>query len=219
MKRSVWFAVFGVLVLATTLPVNAQNDERKPVQGYFAGGYVVPAGDASDFVTDGWNLSGGAILRPFPDKPFAFRLDFGYSRVDASRGLINFANTVGLEADDGFVSMGNITAEALWEFGHPGNVGGYLGLGIGGYRRYAALTATALIDGIYCDPWWGWCYPAAVVGDVITQDDSLTKVGYSATVGMTIPAGHGQMYFEARYHYMISERATQYFPILFGYRF
>jgi hypothetical protein len=36
---------------------------------------------------------------------------------------------------------------------------------------------------------------------------------------MTIPAGHGQMYLEARYHYMISERATQYFPILFGYRF
>jgi hypothetical protein len=126
--------------------------------------------------------------------------------------LINFANTVGLEADDGFVSMGNITAEALWEFGHPRNVGGYLGLGIGGYRRYAALTATALVDGVHCDPWWGWCYPAAVVGDVIHTGRLAHEKSAKRHGRHDDPAGHGQMYLEARYHYMISERATQYFP-------
>jgi hypothetical protein len=58
-----------------------------------------------------------------------------------------------------------------------------------------------------------------VVGDVITQDDKLTKFGYSASVGLTFPAGRGEMYLEARYHYMISDPATEYVPILIGYRF
>jgi hypothetical protein len=218
MKRAVWFVVFAVLVVATTMPVRAQ-DERKEIQGYFAGGYVAPQGKAGDLLNDGWNISAGALLRPLPGKPLAVRVDFGFSRMDASTHALEFANSVGLRADDGFVNMSNLTAEALWEFGHPRKIGGYIGIGGGIYRRYAALTATALIDGIYCDPWWGWCYPSAVVGDVITQDDKLTKFGYSASVGMTIPAGHGEMYIEARYHYMISDPATEYIPILIGYRF
>lgn len=219
MRRAVWFMVFAVLVVAATLPASAQGDERKEIQGYFAGGYVAPQGRAGELLNDGWNISAGALLRPLPGKPLAVRVDFGFSRMDASRNTLEFANSLGLQADDGFVNQSNLTAEVLWEFGHPGHVGGYIGVGMGGYRRYSALTATALIDGIYCDPWWGWCYPAATVGDVITHDDKLTKFGYSAAVGMTIPAGHGEMYIEARYHYMISDPSTEYIPILIGYRF
>jgi hypothetical protein len=218
MKRAAWLLVSGVLVVATTMPANAQA-ERKEVQGYFAGGYVAPVAKASEFLSDGWNLSGGAIFRPNPSNPFAARLDFGISRMNASQGVVNFANSAGLRADDGFARMGNLTLEGLWEFGKPGHVGGYIGVGFGGYRRYTALTATALVSGIYCDPWWGWCYPYTTVGDVVTKDDSLTKFGYSASVGVTFPAGPGEMYLEARWHYMISDPATEYIPILIGYRF
>ena len=219
MKCANWFVVVGALVVATAVPAKAQGEERKEVQGYFAGGYVAPQGRADEFLNDGWNISAGAIIRPLPGKPLGVRVDFGFSHMDASTGAINFANTSGLRADDGFVNMTNLTAEVLWEFGSPDKIGGYVGLGMGGYRRYAALTSTALVSGIYCDPWWGWCYPTTVVGDVITQDDKLTKFGYSASAGLTFPAGHGEMYLEARYHYMVSSPATEYIPILLGYRF
>jgi hypothetical protein len=117
------------------------------------------------------------------------------------------------------MSMWNLTAEIMWEFGKPDKIGGYIAAGGGGYRRYTALTATALVDGIYCDPWWGWCYPTTVVGDVVTNDNTLTKWGWSVAAGITFGVGPGQLYLEARYHWQESTPTTQYFPILLGYRF
>jgi hypothetical protein len=87
--------------------------------------------------------------------------------------------------------------------------------GGGGYHRYAALTATTLVA--YCDPYWGWCYPAT--GQAVTNSDSLTKWGWSAAAGITFNLGQGQLYLEARYHWMETSPTTQYFPILLGYRF
>ena len=213
MKRAIWFVIVGVLVVVAAMPVQAQD--KKEIQGYVAGGYVMPQGRAGDFLNDGWNISGGAIFRPAPDKPFGVRLDLGYSDMGANNEVINVANANTLRVDDGYVSMGNITAEALWEFGSPDKVGGYLGVGMGGYRRYAALTAAATVA--YCDPWWGYCYPVA--GQAVVNSDSLTKFGYSGAAGITFAVGNGQMYLEARYHYMISDPATEYIPILIGYRF
>lgn len=213
MKRAIWFVIVGVLVVVAAMPVQAQD--KKEIQGYVAGGYVMPQGRAGDFLNDGWNISGGAIFRPAPDKPFGVRLDFGYSDMGANNEVINVANANTLRVDDGYVSMGNITAEALWEFGSPDKVGGYLGVGMGGYRRYAALTAAAYYP--YCDPWWGYCY--TVAGQAVVNSDSLTKFGYSGAAGITFAVGNGQMYLEARYHYMISDPATEYIPILIGYRF
>jgi len=109
--------------------------------------------------------------------------------------------------------------DALLEFGHPDHVGGYVGLGIGGYRRYVELTNTVLVSGIYCDPWWGYCWETLFPGDVIQASDTLTKFGYNAVVGVTFPAGHGTMFVEGRYHRMDSEVATEYIPISIGYRF
>ncbi len=81
------------------------------------------------------------------------------------------------------------------------------------------MTDTVITGGYIGDPWWCWCYPAAVPGQVIQADDLLTKFGYSASAGVNFGVGHGQLYLEARYHWMDTEKWTEYFPILIGYRF
>jgi len=216
MKRARWFVLLGVLAIAVAIPVQAQD--KKEIQGYVAGGYVMPEGGAADYLDDGWNLSGGAIFRPAPDKPFGIRVDFGYSTMDANDNAISLGNAADYFVDGGYASIWNLTAEALWEFGNPDKIGGYVGVGGGGYRRYAALTANVQQLGYVCDPWWG-CYYATYTGDQTIVSDTLTKWGWSAALGMTFAVGNGQMYLEARYHWQMTSPTTQYFPILLGYRF
>jgi opacity protein-like surface antigen len=217
MKRTNWLVAVAVLAVATAIPAAAQ--EKKQVEGYIAGGYTTPMSKASDYFTGGWNISGGAILRPAPEKPFGIRFDLGYNDMGASQNLVDIAQSRGLRVDSGRLTMGTLTVDALWEFGSQDHFGGYIGLGIGGYRRYMELTNTVLVPGYICDPWWGWCYPAAVPGDVVAANDTLTKFGYNASVGMRFPVGSGQMFLEARYHYMISDPSTEIIPVLIGYRF
>ena len=211
MKFAKWFIATGVLTVAVAMPAQAQD--KKEVQGYIAGGYVMPEGNAADYLNDGWNISGGAIFRPRPERPFGLRVDFGYSDMGANDATIAGA-PAGYRVDGGYMSMWNLTAEALWEFGNPDKVGGYLGVGGGGYRRYAALTASVPTG--YCDPYWGCWYGTSTAS---VFDDTLTKWGWSTALGMTFAVGNGQMYLEARYHWMQSSPTTQYLPILIGYRF
>jgi hypothetical protein len=138
--------------------------------------------------------------------------------MDASSSTINNPNIPHI-ADGGYMSMGNLTGEVMWEFGNPDKFGGYVAVGGGGYRRYAALTADALQTGYICDPYWG-CYYASYVGTQTVASNSLIKWGWSVAAGATFAVGQGQLYVEARYHWMMSSPATtQYLPILIGYRF
>jgi len=216
MKCGIGFIAAATVLLALAAPAMAQD--KKEVQGYVAGGYSMPEGIAGDFTNGGWNISGGTILRPNPHAPFGIRFDLGYSYMGANSNAINAGQSNGLRVDDGYMSLWNLTAEGLYEFGGD-HVGGWVGVGFGGYRRYLELTNTVIVPGYICDPWWGWCYPAAVPGDVVAANDTLTKFGYSASAGVNFAVGHGQVYVEARYHWMDSEKTTQYFPILIGYRF
>jgi hypothetical protein len=217
MKRSVWLVAVLVLAVASVLPAMAA--EGDPVQGYVAGGYSEPLGNLGDYVGGGWNLSGGAIYNFSESKPFAIRMDLGFNTWDATQSTINNFNGTGSGyVDGGYATMWTLTADALWKFGKPGRVGGYIGLGIGGYRRYAALTNYVTSIGTICDPWWG-CYYAPYTGSQTVAHDTLTKFGYNASIGITLPVGQGALYVEGRYHYVLGDPATEFVPILLGYRF
>ena len=218
MKRWSGTLAAAAIALAVAIPAQAQ-DTRKEIQGYAALGYSMPTGVADDYLDGGWNISGGVIWRPAPAKPFGLRFDLGYNWWDASSGVVNAAQAQGLRVDDGGGSVWSLAADAMWEFGGPARVGGYVAAGIGGYSRYLELTNEVIVPGYICDPWWGWCYPAAVPGDVIYAEDRVTKFGANVGVGITFPVGNGEMYVEARYHYIDTPKATEYIPILIGYRF
>lgn len=219
MKGASWFVVLSLLAAAAAFPAMADDDG--PVQGYVAGGYTEPLGHLSDYVDGGWNLSGGAIFSPSPTKPIALRVDLGFNTWDAKTSAIqNIPGNVGQAfVDGGYANMWTLTGDVLFKFGKPDHVGGYIGLGIGGYRRYAALTNTVAVPGYICDPWWGYCYTGVVGANQVVAHDTLTKFGYNAALGVSFPVGSGDMYLEARYHYVIGDPATEFVPILLGYRF
>jgi hypothetical protein len=218
MKRVI--LVLAAILLAASTGVFAQAS-TKPVTGHFAIAYAEPLGKASDLVDAGWNISGGATLHPNPHKPFGIRFDLGYSWFDASRQAIDSANgdNALVRVDNGYASMGNFSTDALYEFGGKGHVGGYFGVGPSVYTRYWALTRESLVSGIWCDPWTGWCYPYTTVGQVITDNDRLTKIGWNAVLAITFPLRSGsEIYIEGAYHRMNTEPATEYIPILLGWR-
>jgi hypothetical protein len=218
MKRSNWLAIVGVLVCLAAIPAKAETGD--PIQGFIAGGYAQPIGAADDALDGGWNFSGGIIWYPAPDRPFGLRADLGYDRWYASDTAIrNFAGTGSALVDGGYASMWTLTVDAMWRFGQPHHFGGYVGLGVGGYRRYAALTNEVLVPGYICDPYWGYCYNAVTTGHQIIADDTLTKFGANAAVGLNFPVGSGEMYLEARYHYIDTTKSTEFLPIVLGYRF
>jgi len=190
-----------------------------PTITHFAFGYSAVQGDASDFVDDGWNISGGVTIMPNPQKPFGIRFDVAYNWWDIDpQDISDSSGVLVAQVDDGSASMFSVTSQALFNFGGDGKLGGYLAVGIGGYSRYANLSTTAYTTGIYCD-WW-YCYPATVSGQVVVADDRLTKFGYNAGLGLTFELASGsQFYLEVQYHYMISDPATEYMPILVGWRF
>lgn len=217
MKRARWFASVLVLAVATGIPAMAATGD--PIQGYVAGGYAQPLGDADDYLNGGWNLSGGMIWNFSASKPFGIRFDLGFNTWDASQSAIdNYQGTGAAYVDGGYANMWTLTADVLWKFGKPDRVGGYIGLGVGGYRRYAALTNYVTQVGYICDPWWG-CYYAPYTGSQTVAHDTLTKFGYNASIGMTFPVGAGEMYIEARYHYVDTYPSTDFVPVLIGYRF
>ena len=219
MKRASLLVVLGLLVFATAFPAMAQDEG--PIAGYIAGGYTEPLGKLSDYVDGGWNISGGAIWSPSPTKPLGIRFDLGFNTWDAKTSAIqNIPGNVGQAfVDGGYVNMWTLTGDVLWKFGKPDHVGGYIGLGIGGYRRYAALTNEVVVPGYICDPWWGYCYTGVVGANQTVAHDTLTKFGYNAALGVTFPVGSGDLYLEARYHYVLGDPAVEFVPILIGYRF
>jgi hypothetical protein len=218
MKRAGFFALAGWLVVAAAIPAMAA--EGDPIQGYIAGGYTDPLGRAGDVLTGGWNFSGGVLWHPSPAEPFGVRLDLGFNTWNATQSAINnYQGTGAAFVDGGYANMWTLTGDALWQFGHPGHVGGFIGLGIGGYRRYAALTDYVTQIGTICDPWWGYCYYAPYTGSQTVAHDTLTKFGYNAAVGVSFPLGPGAMYFEARYHWVNNSPAMEFIPVLIGYRF
>jgi hypothetical protein len=217
MRRAFGFTALAVFALAVAIPAQAQST-KKPIQGYIAGGYTLLEGGASDYFNDGWDISGGAIFRPAPDKPIAIRVDLGYNWFDANNNLINAAQATGLRVNDGNASLGTLTGELMYEFGGSGTVGGYIAVGLGGIHRYANLTTTVANGYYYCDPWWGYCYYGT--GQAVVKSNSLTKMDYTVGAGVTFNVASGQLYLEARYHWMYgTDPSTQMCPILIGYRF
>jgi hypothetical protein len=213
MKKTLW--ILAVVVLAAMPSAFAQGN--KPVNGYIATGWSGITGDASNILNDGWNISGGAIMHPNPQRPFGIRMDFAYNWWDVNNQTIQQASAFS-RIDDGWAQTFSFAVDPLWEVGGKGKVGAYFGAGMDAITRYAAVTQTVYGSGIYCDPWYGWCYPASGTYQAISQDDRLTKLGWNAVLGITFQmSGGGKLYLEGSYTAMIGTK-MEYIPVLIGYR-
>src|SRR5882724_4885623 len=95
MKRYV-YSMGAVMLLGCCMPALAQgfyigsppDSDDRPAKRYFAGGSTIATGEAANFVNNGWNGGAGVQWR-LPPSPVSLRLDFGYSRNNATSQLLS----------------------------------------------------------------------------------------------------------------------------------
>ncbi len=216
------FAGVGILLLGTvcsTASAQSTPDERR-WSGHFAGGGSLTTGRTEDYLKDGWIVSGGVTFKPRLDVPFSLRLDGHYSQYDATNALIELGSAATrTRIDNGEGSTLGADLNGIYEVPFGPSVSGYITAGVGLDRRRIDLTQTVLFNGVFCDPWWGFCDFGALAGDRIVARDTTTHFAWNGGVGVNFAIGRQQMFVEASYHRIETERPTEYIPIEIGLRF
>ena len=220
-------ATVGLGLFAAALSTAAVAAQpAPPVTWLVNAGYSPTVGTTKDYLQGGWIIGGGVVYQFQPASPFALQFDLAYSDYNATHNLINLANSkpcvtpCGLQIDGGRGDVWQVTMAGRFSGDLSPAVRGYGLLGIGAYHRYVELTQTALGTGYICDPWWGFCYPGVVAGDVIVANKSQTKFGWNVGLGLEFPLSYGGAWFlEVRYHWITGDKQTEFVPIQIGYRF
>ena len=211
-------AYIALGVSAAALPPAALAADG-PVSWIVNGGYTPTIGTTADYLKDGWTLGTGVVIHPDSSSPFALQLDLSYSDFNATNKLIQLGQSQSFRTDGGQGDIWSLTAAGKYTMTSDG-FRGYGLLGIGAYHRTVELTQTALGTGYICDPWWGYCYPGVVVGDVIVASRSNTKFGYNIGIGIEFPLQNDSSWFiESRFHWIEGNEATEYMPIQIGFKF
>ena len=213
------------LVLAATAlfwfgPAEAYD---KPITGHAAFGVSLPEGAHGEFLEDGWALHGGATWWS-ADRPFGLRLDIGLDWTDMTNealDLIEISPDVPGDEhpDQGDVRIWSGSLDIVWQPKRNGTVNFYLLGGGGVYYTSWALSEVGYGYGTWCDWYWGICYPGIYEGLYLLEDDSSWDLGLNAGAGVTFQLRSGtELYLEATYHWVDSERSAEFVPVTFGAR-
>ena len=191
-RNSLTFVACVVAILSFSSPGAGRPDKEKAWFGHVAGGYSSPQASAGDLVDPGWLLEGGALYRP-REWPVGIDVGLGYNEYDiASEALSDIQGATG-----GDIEIWSLTADAMWGPRTGGPVSAYVVGGVGGYYLHGEPTEPGIYTG-----------------------DSATEFGYNVGAGITFQVGRGsQIFLEATYHRVAtSPTATEYIPIVLGYR-
>ena len=215
MKRYV-YSMGAVMLLGCCMPALAQSGDGGPPPGlgrtlanrYFAGGYTVATGEAANFVDNGWNIGSGLQLQPHGG-PIALRLDFEYSRNEATNQLLS----EGTAADQTQINHGrselfSTDLDAIYYIRLSRSIHAYVTAGGGGAIRYISLTQTVASGGRDCSGSAGFC-------------NTTGRWEWNAGVGLNFSIGNGgeAFFVEARYMEVETPVPTAFVPIRVGILF
>ena len=202
------------LLLGLTAKAFAQGNYYYPegpvVQGLFEAGGAVSTGDSSRFLDGGFTLGGGVLVHPAPG-PLAFRATFDYTRLEASRELIDEASAAtGTDFRHGQAEIYSLRLNALFEVPLSPFTRGYLTAGVGGANERLSL------DRDFRPPVLGVeFFPGAFAG---RRDDS--DFTYNVGAGLNFSQGNWESFFvEATYEHVNTPQATTFVPIRVGVHF
>jgi len=216
--------LMGTLVVLAGAHAATAAGAEKSLSGHLSTGYSMTQGVTSDFLQDGWIVSGGWDWKPWAERRFSLRFDLHYSAYDATNELIDLggAATGDVRIDDGDATVWGANLNGVYRLGPSDAFHGYLTAGVGEYQRNVNLSQTVLVGGIYCDPWSGFCYPSVIPGQSVLVDQSTTRFAWNAGVGVEFPlgVGGGALFFELSYHVLeTSNKPTEFIPLQVGIRF
>jgi hypothetical protein len=224
MKRYV-YSMGAVMLLGCCMPALAQGYSVGPPGSdytagnwYFAGGYTVATGEAANFVNNGWNFGGGVQWQPHPG-PISLRLDFEYSRNDATNQLLTEGATANqTQINHGWSDLFSTDFDAVFNIPLSRGIKAYVLAGGGGAIRRISLTRTVGTGGTYCNDWAGFCDAGGYPGDVLVDQKTTGRWEWNTGVGLNFSIGGGESFFvEARYMEVETPVPTAFIPIRVGF--
>lgn len=163
----------------------------------------------------GWNIDARGGYRP--SAHLALDLDFNYNRWN-----LNGAALARYGEPGGYTTIWSASFLPIL-YGSPHwHVTPYAMGGPGVYYRNLSLTQPALINTFYCDPFFGFCYPATVGVNQVVASSTTYKMGFNAGAGLEVRMGYTplKVFGEARYSRMFTTHGSDiwFVPVTFGIR-
>jgi opacity protein-like surface antigen len=178
------------------------------------GGVSFPTADATGNFNTGWNLDfrGGYNV----NRNLLADLDFNYNHW----GLTNAA-LARFGQPGGYGDVWSLTFAPTIRLAPQAKIDPYIIAGAGLYHRNLSLTQPANLQTIFCDPFFGYCYPAIVGVNQVVASFSTYKGGFNAGGGFDVRiSGPLKVFAEARYNEMFTTHGPNltYVPLTFGIR-
>ena len=210
------FKALHIPVLATLLlamPAEGQSSHRFNFSG--GGGVPLPTADASANFDTGWNLDfrGGFNV----NRNLLADLDFSFNRWDLTNTALAHFGQPG-----GYGDVWSLSFTPMVRLSPRSPIDAYIVGGPGLYHRGLTLTQPTTFQTVFCDPFFGFCFPAIVQANQVVASFSTYKAGFNAGGGLEFRLGaYGLKAFaEARYNQMFTTHGPDltFVPVTFGLR-
>ena len=179
------------------------------------GGFSEPQARAGNNLNTGWNLDFRGGYKPSPH--FALDLDFNYNPWNLNKtALARVGEPNGYTTIWSLSFLPSIHGDPHW------HVAPYAFGGPGLYYRNLTLTQPGLVNTLFCDYFFGICYPATFGVDQVVASSTTYKMGVNFGAGIEIPLGSRRVkaFGEARYSRMFTTHGPDltFVPVTFGLR-
>lgn len=205
--------ILAAFVMLTAL--GTANAQWSHVDFSAGGGFSEPMGRAGNDVDTGWNFDFRGGYKPIP--MLALDLDFNYNRWNLNGpALARYGEPGGYTTIWTISFLPVVYGPRYWRL-RP-----YVMGGPGLYYRNLSLTTPTLINSIYCDYFFGFCYPATFGVNQVVASSTTYKLGFNGGAGFEVRLGesHVKAFGEARYSRMFTTHGTDltFVPVTFGLR-
>lgn len=214
--KCVRFVVPSLLfALAFVLPLKSSAQIWDKAEAGFGAGFTAPIGRTSNDVDMGWNIGAraGYNVNPY----LSADLDFSYNYWG-----LNSAALAHFKEPGGSMGIWSLTFNPVIRALPKKRFDPYVTAGFGLYHRNLTLTTPTLVTTVFCDYFFGSCFPATVGLNQVVASASTYKAGYNAGGGIEVRLGGGRLrvFGEARYENMFTTHGKDmtYVPVTFGVR-
>lgn len=215
MKFSLTALLLGLLACGFGTAFAQESHQFSHLDLGVGAGFTEPTGHAGNNVNTGWNIDVRGGYRAVEN--FALDLDFNYNRAN-----LNSAALARYGQPGGYTTIWSFSLTPVL-YGSPHwHISPYVLGGPGLYYRNLSLTQPGLINSFYCDPFFGYCYPASFGVNQVVASASTYKLGFNAGAGLEFPLGNSplKVFGEARYSRMFTTHGNDitFVPVTFGLR-
>jgi opacity protein-like surface antigen len=212
MKAASLFAVSSLALFLLVGNLRAQDSHFEVSAG---AGFNAPLGRMGNDVNTGWNLDFRGGYKP--SSHLALDLDFNYNRWNLDSAALARYGQPG-----GYTTIWSLSFLPEVHFAPHMHATPYIFGGPGLYYRNLSLTQPAIVNTFFCDPFFGFCYPATVGVNQVVASFTTYKLGVNGGAGLEFRLGdsHLKLFGEARYSRMFTTHGTDltFVPVTFGLR-